>query len=1037
MKTINDRGVLAYFTQHRVAANLIMILVLLAGIISLNRLHTQLFPDITIPVISINTTWTEASAENVEKNLTTPLESALRNLEDIEEVWSWSSQGYSSIVLRYRLDADMDEALSATTSFISSYSDLPEGAEQPDVILEKNKEAVFSVLVSTEGPVTELRPLIQQFKNELLGRGIAEVDVRGFPDEEIRIETNLLDLYNNNLSIDNLAGSIAQSNRNNNAGRLQTDVSQTSITTNGRVEKAEGIGNLEIQGQAPLSSFANVSRETKDGARHYVLEGKEVVRLLIFRSPQVDSLKTSELLYQWLDDVQPTLPQGVEILVWWDLAEVVKGNLDMLISNGLVGLLLVVGILFFFLNRQVAWWSAIGIPISIAGTFMLLYGTGGTINFLSVFAFLMALGIIVDDAIVVGEETVTQMEKGVPASEAALLGAKRMFGPIMASSLTTIAAFLPLLLLPGPFGEMLRPVPVIIISVIIASLIECFLILPGHLNHSLSKRSKLRSRFRIKMDDNFNTFKNKYYRPFITAAIHNRGISVSLALAMCIIAYAMPISGTVPFSPELEVEDNMVTAWISFHEGTSETIVEDYTIQLKAALQETEQSIQSESPIVTQVYEIYSADENFTQVQAKLVNRDDRPISNADFLKAWGENIDTGPDVERISTTEDSSSASGGSQVSFFLAGRNLNDLKEAAEALKLRLENYSVLTDITDDLPYGDDEIVFTLNASGKNLGLTELNVTSQLRQALMGVRAQTFTENDATVEVQIRLPKNAFENTADIQDLPIMTPTEQWVRFGDIAEFSTKQGLGTLFHNNGQLGVRVNAIVLDEEADSNALSKEIYEDEVEPILKQFGLSGEIQGSAQDIQEMQQNLLIAAAAGLVFIYFILVWVFANYSWPLAVMAAIPFGLTGAIFGHWALGMNLTFLSFFGLFGLSGIIINDSIILINRYQELREEGLAVSPAIIEASCQRLRAVLLTSITTVGGLIPILISDSIQAQLVQSMAASLAFGISYGTLLVLLVIPCLLTYIESINAFNKRIWAKFKNRKIAPISSETL
>lgn len=1027
MKMLNDKGVLAYFTEHRVAANLIMVLVIIAGVISLNRLHTQLMPDITIPVISINTTWAEANAESVERYVTTPLERALGNLSDIEETRSWSSQGGSRILLRYHLNADMDDALAEVSNFISSYSELPEGAETPTVTLNEEKEAVFSLLVSSDGPVTELRPLVQQFRNDLLARGIAEVNVRGLPDEEIRVETDFLSLFRNHTSIDQLAAQVAQQNQNNQGGRLETPIDQISLTTNNRQEQAQGVREIELTNQMPLSSVANIERTVTEGARHYVLAGQEVVRLLIYRSEQVDSLQTSNTVYAWLDEVRPTLPQGVDIVVWWDLSAVVKGNLDMLISNGLVGLLLVVCILFFFLNRRVAWWSAVGIPVSIAGTFMLMYGTGNSINFLSVFAFLMALGIIVDDAIVVGEETVTQMEKGKPASEAALLGAKRMFGPIIASSLTTVAAFLPLLLLPGPFGELLRPIPLVVISVIIASLIECFLILPGHLNHSLSKRQNQRSRFRIAMDNGFYYFRESIYRPFVTAAIHHRGISVLLAVCMCVLAYALPASNTLPFSPDLEVEDNMVTALIRLRDGTSEQAVEDYTEQLKQALAETDSELGQGKNLVTQVYEIYSANEGFTQVQAKLIDRDDRPVSNAEFLKAWGEKIKPGPDIESISTNQDENSASSSASLSFFLAGRNLDDITAGATELKQRLETYTGLSDITDDLPQGDDEVVFELNATGKRFGFTEQEVAAQLRTALMGAEAQSFTEHDATVKVQVRLPENFVNNTAELQNLPLQTGSGSWTRLGDIAQFKTQQGLGTLFHNNGQLGVRVNAVVLDEKADTNALAKEIYETEVTPILKRYGLTAEIQGSAQDIEEMIQNMILAAVLGLVLIYFILVWVFENYSWPLAVMSAIPFGLTGAIFGHWAMGMNLTFLSFFGLFGLSGIIINDSIILINRYQELRATGLEMRPAIIEASCQRLRAVLLTSITTVGGLVPILMSDSIQAQLVQSMAASLAFGISYGTLLVLLVIPCLLTYVESINVTMPKLWQWMKQK----------
>lgn len=1024
MRSLNDRGLLAYFTQHRLAANLIMFVVALAGFIALKNLHTQLMPDVTVPVIEVRTPWPDTSAATVEQSLTTPLENGLRNLDGVEEVWSWSSIGHSTIILRYRIDADMDASISQVNSYLSSYNSLPEGAERPEAQLEDTSEAVFSILVSTEGPVVELRPLVQQFKNELLALGIPQIDVRGFPDEEIRVEADLATLMSNNVSIDGIAGSISQNNQTIPAGQLSTDVAQVTLTTEEKRTEADDLRGLKMSTGAPLESIAEVNRETKEGARHYVLEGKEVVRLLIFRSEQVDSLETSDILYSWLDTVRPTLPNGVEIQVWWDLSEVVEGNLNMLIENGVIGLLLVICILFLFLNRHVAFWSAVGIPISIAGTFMLLYGTGGTINFLSVFAFIMALGIIVDDAIVVGEETVTQMEKGKPANEAALLGAKRMFAPIMASSLTTVAAFFPLLLLPGVFGEMFRPIPVVIISVIVASIIECFLILPGHLNHSLAKRGSERSNFRKKMDAGFMTFREQYYRPLVTYAINNRFISVLIAVCMIALAGALVATKTIPFSPDLEVEDNMVTAWVSFHDGTPKSVVDQYTDQLLNTLDITEDEVGNGEQVVVNVYQIYSVDEGFTQVQAKLVDRDDRPLSNADFLKAWGEKISSGPDVDYISTGEDSASASGNSQLSFFLAGRNLNDIQAGAEALKTRLETYDILTDITDDLPDGGDEIVFELTAAAKRMGLTERDVASQLRQALMGSTAQSFTRYDAEIDVQVRLPANQFNDTAQLRNLPITTPQGGWVRFGDIAEFTTQKALGTLFHNNGQLGVRVNAVILDEEVNANDLSSDIYTDEVEPILKQFGLQGEIQGRAKDIQEMMTNLALAFAAGIVLIYFILAWVFARWTWPLAVMSAIPFALTGAIFGHWILGMNLTFLSFFGLFGLSGIIINDSIILINRYQELREEGMAVREAIIEASCQRLRAVLLTSITTVGGLIPILMSDSIQAQLVQSMAASLAFGISYGTFLVLVVIPCLLTYIESANARLPRIKAWF-------------
>lgn len=1027
MRNLDDRGVLAYFTQHRVAANLIMIVVILFGLVALNRLPTQLMPDYSLPGIEITTEWPEANAKSVEAYVTSPLEKSINQLDNVEEMWSWSNQGQSRIMVRYSMDTDMQSALADMSGLLTSFRDLPQGAETPRHVQMEDKEPVFSLLVSAPGPLTELQPLVHQFKSDLQARGIADVDVRGFPDHEIAVEFKLDTLLASDLSLNDISAQIAAANRDDSAGIVGTSLNRASVVSERRSESRSELAELPLANQQPLGSLAQVRRQVAEGARHYVLEDQSVARLLIYRSQNLDSLQTSDIVYQWLEEARSDLPAGVEISVWWDMSEFVRGNLDMLLENSLMGLLLVIAILFVFLNRRVAWWTALGIPVSVLGTFILLYLTGGSINFLAVFAFLMALGIIVDDAIVVGEETVTQMEKGLPPGEASLVAARRMFGPVMASSLTTIAAFFPLLLVPGFFGELLRPIPVVVISVIIASLIECFVILPGHLNHSFQGKKPGKSRFRSFMDNTVLRLRERIYRPFVSWAIHNRGVTVSIAVALCVVAYGMPISGMVPVTDMNNIEDNMVTAYAEFYDGTSEDIIEAMTVQMKATLAETELAYGEQGGIVDKVYEIYSADEGFTQVQARLVDRDNRPVSNGDFLKAWGERIETGSQVAYLSTSNNEGGNSD-KTVSFFLAGRDLNTLKQGAEELKTRLKDYAGLANVRDTLPWGDEQREFKLNAAGKGLGLTESAVAAQIRQAFMGVTAQTFNENGQDIPVIVRLAKADREAPGALYDLPIRTPEGGYARLADVAEFKTTRGLGTLFHNNGQLGLEVKADVLGADANLGDIAKDIQKRELQPILDRYNLTAEIQGSAQDIEEMQQNLILAAIGGLAMIYFILVWVFGSYSWPLAVMAAIPLGLTGAIFGHWLLGFELTFLSFFGLFGLSGIIINDAIILINRYQEIRsEEDLPVKEAIIEASCQRFRAVLLTSITTVVGLVPILMADSVQAQLVQSMATSLAFGLAYGTLLVLVVIPCVLTFIESANSRRRQFggWVRRK------------
>ncbi|WP_028671802.1 efflux RND transporter permease subunit [Saccharospirillum impatiens] len=1029
MKTLDNHGLLAYFSQHRVAANLIMIVVVLFGLMALSRLPTQLMPDFSLPGIEVSTAWPEANAQAVETYLTTPLEQAFRQLDDVEEVWSWSNQGHSQITVRYSMDANMDTALSDMAGLLSAFNDLPAGAETPEYQQVEEKEVVFSLLVTSAGPLSDLRPLVHDFKTDLMTRGIADVDVRGFPDQEIAIDVPLERLLASGQSLSDIANQVRSANRDDSAGQVGDDFSRASVVSQRRSDSSIALADLPMANQQPLSTLADVDRRVAPGARHYVLQGQSVARMLIFRSDNLDSLDTSALVYQWIDEVRPELPSGTDIVVWWDMSEFVQGNMDMLLQNSLMGLVLVVVILFIFLNRRVAWWTAMGIPVSVLGTLILLYLTGGSMNFLSMFAFLMALGIIVDDAIVVGEETVTQMEKGLSPDEATRVAARRMFGPVLASSLTTIAAFFPLLLVPGPFGELLRPIPVVIISVIVASLIECFLILPGHLNHSFHGHNPKRSRFRQTMDARIHRLREHYYRPFVTWGIRNRAITLSLAIGLFIVACGLPISGLVPITDMNAIEDNMVTAYIEFYDGTDEQVIDRYTALAKTALVDTDTALGNGQPIVDQVYEIYSGDEGFTQVQARLVDRDDRPVSNGDFLKAWGERIEIGPEVSYLST--DSEDSGDQSTLTFFLAGRDLSDLKSGAEALKARLDDYAGLSNVRDTLPWGDEQRLFELNATGLGLGLSETEIAAQIRQAFMGIEAQSFTEDGHTIPVMVRLAKADREAPGALYDLPIRTGSGQYVRLADVVDFRTERELSSIFHKDGQLGVEVKADVLGEDANMSTIAEDIRRQEMQPILDRYGLTAQIQGSAQDIQEMQQNLILAAMGGFVLIYFILVWMFGSYSWPLAVMSAIPLGLTGAIFGHWLLGYELTFLSFFGLFGLGGIIINDAIILINRYQEIRAEQPELDPraAIVDASCQRFRAVMLTSITTVAGLVPILLATSVQAQLVQSMATSLAFGLAYGTLLVLVVIPAILTFIESANDRRQQFGRWVKRRVV--------
>lgn len=1013
LQDFKETAFLAYFARHRVAANLLMGFVILAGIAGLSQLNTQIFPDVSPGVATVSVNWSGTGAETIVDRVTEPLEQDIMDLEVVDRVRSTTSDGNANVTVTFGVGEDVDAAMTELRSTVSDVR-LPSGADSPRVQELTFAEPVIFAMFSYDGSVDDLRPLLFEAERELNRRGIPDIDVQGLPDPEIVLEVSPRELDENQWTLSGLAERIGEMTDRFAAGQTGEGDNARTLIVGDRIMSADQLVQLPLGENRLLGDVVDI----KDGAiapsKRLEFDGQNAVLMEISRAKGMDSGDVSDIYRAWHDEVVPTLPRSVTVTIFGDNSEFVDDNVDLLVTNGFYGLLLVLATLFLFLNLRVAFWTAMGIPVALLGTMALLNYTGGTLNFFSMFAMLMALGIIVDNAIVVGEETQSMVERGVARDLAASLAVSRMYAPIIASSLTTIAAFSPLLFVPGIFGELLRPIPIVIIAVITAALVECFLILPGHLHMSFGRSSgRPATRLRVRINRAVEVVREDYYRPFVTAMLRLRLISVSLATGLMIISLGMVVGGVVPFSVDLEIEAEEVFADVTFVDGASEEDITEFVERMRRGLQAADAEFAGSGPsMVRDFYFEYDLDAGTAFFIARLPSPDDRPFSNREFLRVWEDNVSMTQAVDRMRIDSESGGGQSASELNLRLAGDDVASLRAGSEALVTRLTARSDLRNVEDSLPATSRQLRLDLTPRARELGLSEQSLAGQVASTLNGVTIQSFTQFGDDVDIRLRLAEDAREQLDLVSWLPIAVGDGQRLPLSDLANFTEQEEPGAITREGGRESVTITADPAAEDINMQQVQAEIQETLMPSILAEFGLSAEYQ-TGQDAAELLDNLVVAAWAAFALIFIILAWMFQSYSWPLAVMTSIPFAMTGAIFGHWALGLDLNFLSIFGLFGLAGIVVNGSIILISRYRELLMAGYERREAIVEASCQRFRPVLLTTITTVMGLVPILMETSVQAQLIRSMATSLAFGLGYGAILVLIVIPCVLSYVQSI------------------------
>ena len=1020
---MNPADLVKLFVRHRNAANLLMIIMLVLGAVSLSRLNTQFFPDFGIDMVSVTVVWPGASADDIEGNIVTAIEPEVRFLNNVDHIVSFAVEGSGTVLVQFKAGSDMQAGRADVVSAVSQVTTLPAGSETPIIRRVTRYDTISRIAVS--GPFSEsaLKAIAKRIREGLLARGIDQVLMYGARDEEIWVDMTPRTLRRLGLSLNDVAERIRDRSQDLPSGNIEGQV-EKQIRSLGLETTAAGLGDMEIRSlpngeKIRLRDIAGVHEAFNADAAEGRLAKDRAIELHVKRAVGADALAGAAIVENYLAELRQTLPPTLKLEHYDVQAGLISERIAILLKNGVGGLALVVIILFIFLNLRVAIWVAAGIPVALLATMGVMLLSGQSINMVSLFALIMTLGIIVDDAIVVGEHAATRRGLGLSAQQAAEEGALRMLAPVVASSLTTIAAFLPLIIIGGIIGTILRAIPLVTVSVLVASLVECFLILPGHLRGAMGHENQRESRPRAWFDHHFDRFRSHAYRRLLIACVQWRYLTVASAIAALIIALGIIGGGRIGFQFFPTPEGDIVYGNVVMMPGTPRARTEVMVQELEraaheAAAQSSLQSLAGEGLIhstfgrlgKSQANEFYSVrGDKYGGLYVELIPSDHRQVRMPEFIETWRQHIRQQPGVERINLNARRGGPPG-KEIDIRLKGGSTRDLKAATHVVKALLQRFPGVSDVEDDLPYGKVEVILELTPRGRALGFSTDSVGQQVRAAFQGAIAKRFPRGDEEITVKVQYARGVI-STEDLLNLYLRSPTGVDVPLSEVVSMREATGFARIRRKDGQREVAITGELDVSKISMGKLLEALEDSDLPNMARQFGLQYSFAGRAEEQARTMADMRLGALVGLAAIYVILAWVFSSYIRPIVVMAIIPFGVVGAVMGHLLLGFDLSLLTLVGLLGLSGILVNDSIILVSTIDARAAAGEETFEAIIAGSQDRLRAALLTSLTTIGGLTPLLFETSLQAQFLIPMAITLIFGLAVATLLVLLVVPSLM------------------------------
>ena len=1033
------------FARHRIAPNLLMLIMILSGLIVTSRLETRFFPEFDTQVVQVVATWSGAAAEDVEEALLTPLENALRNVPDLKKMTSYSTDNAGRVYLEFPDDIDLDTAADDVRRYVdTAVAKLPSDSDAPEVQSIVQPDVVTN-LALTGGLLTELRPLARRLENEFRRFDGIEVNTSGLPDEKIEIRFDQRRLTELNLSLADIGAQIAALNIDATAGNLDSvGFNRTLRTLSKRKSVAElaAVPILDGAGEyVRLGDIANIVRTSEDNGKVF-FNGKPAVLFSLRNQSGGNILHKAEVIGDWLEMKRAELPGGVEITPHREEWRLVQSRLSLLVENGLQGLVLVLALLFLFLNWRVAFWVAAGIPATFMVALCVLYFAGGTINMISMFAFIMVTGIVVDDSIVVSENAMYHFEQGKSPLRAAVDGAKEMFAAVFSSTFTTISSFMPLMIVGGPIGAILFVIPLVVIAVLFAALFECFAVLPGHMAGAFSSIQKKRQRQRTaeKKVGLFERFQEGPFRWLITLCLRYRFVTIATAFVALVLSVSLMIGGVIKyrFFPGADLSRAVVN--VQFVAGTSSETVEAYMVRLVDAMHAADAAFPNEAMVENYTMRLGSlindnnpnsaSGDEVASLFVYLTESDERTTPLPDFVSAFRARAPFSADLQDITISEQRGGPPG-EDLQVQLSGIGGNILKAASVELQAAMLDIPGVSRPRDDMPYGKKQEVFELTSLGRSLNLSVGDIAAQLRNAFDGYKVQTFYEGVDEVEVRVLMEGgNLSEVFAAFQ---VRLPGGGTALLSDVVELRSRRGFDTVQRVNNEPVVNIIGDIDFSVTDVGAVLRQLEADVLPSLTQKYGVAYSFEGANADEQETVRDMKTGLILAAVLIFVILAAVFASWTMPLIIILTAPLGIIGAIIGHGVMGYDVSILSMFGVFALNGIVVNDSIVLVRDYLARRENNPAVAAdvLIVDSTCRRLRAILLTSLTTVCGLIPLMFETSTQAQFLIPMAISICFGLAFATLLILFIMPAFLSVHESLDRTVTAI-----KRKVAELLTPT-
>ncbi|SHI64193.1 Multidrug efflux pump subunit AcrB [Tangfeifania diversioriginum] len=1020
-KEKKGKGAIAYMARNSVAANLLMLILIGGGIWTMFNIQKEVFPQFQLDIVEVSVVYPGAAPTEVEMGILMPVEDAIRSVEGIKEITSTAREGSGTVLIELVTGVNRMKAFQEIDQAVNRIRTFPDDIEEPEVQLQTQQRDVMEIVLYGGSDIWTLRVLAERLRDVLRNNeGITQVEIGNVPDYVTHVEIPRHRLRKYNLTLGEVSRIIVESSEDIPAGSVDTESGEILLRMKERKQWAEEFEKIELipselGASVTLADIAEITDGFEETGFHGQFNQQLAVSLEIFRVGKQSPLEIETTVNEILSEFESSLPPGINYRIDSNRAEDYRERLSLLTENGLIAIIIVLLILSLYLEYRLAFWVMMGMSISFIGGILFLPFLGISINMISMFGFLVVLGIVVDDAIVVGENIFEYRQQGMGVMKAAIKGTKDIARPVVFSIITNIIAFIPLLFIPGTTGKFWWPLPAVVIVVLLVSLVEALFILPAHLGHVSKNPVKIKAiqyfeRFQRWFARGFDRFMEGYYRPFLELSLRHRYITLSIAVSLFVIVGGYGYSDHMGIIMMPEVSADEIEAGVTLPVST--TI--DQAAKVANEITQSTQRMFDEHNLyeVAEGIKTNVRGQNFIDVEIVMKPPDQRDMTAQEVIELWRDEIGDIEGVDQI--TFEAESGPGGFQqdISVDISHSDIEVLEKASQAFFTQMEEFEATRDVNDNYNKGKTQYDFRLLPEGRSLGLTPGDVGRQLRNAFYGALSMRQMRETNEIEVRVKLPLEERKDIYHLEDLTIRTPDGTEVPLLDVVSLEQGEAFTTINRRDGR---RVVTVGMDVEP-ANAVTRVLrsINEEVLPQLRNDypGITWTFQGSQAEMRESTQVLWSGFAMALLIIYALLAIAFRNYYQPLIVMTSIPFGIIGAVIGHILLGYDLSLISLMGVIALSGVVVNDSLIMIDFANRQRGE-MSVFDAIHEAGLRRFRPIILTTLTTFGGLTPIILERSMQAQYLIPMAISLGFGIVFATSIILVLVPSLYMILEDL------------------------